>query len=83
MQCLKKPAKAKAQSVKKDIPKPGSTKKDVKLDRKNVASRAWHRKRDEVFAKTGDDEKAKHLASIASQKARQEWDRKHGKDKSH
>ena len=88
--CMKKPvakisgnsSSSKSLGVKKKEQKQGSKEKsELKNDRKNMMSRAWHRKRDEIFAKTGDDERAKELAAAASRAAGAAWDKANNKRK--
>lgn len=88
--CMKKPvaktsgksSSSKSFGAKAKDDKPGSkVKKVLKKDKKNTMSRAWHSKRDEIFAKTGDDERAKKLASEASRAAGAAWDKANNKRK--
>lgn len=89
-QCMKKPvaktsgksSSSKSVGAKPKENKQGSkVKKELEKDRKNTMSRAWHKKRDEIFAKTGDDEKAKKLAAAASMAAGAAWDKANNKRK--
>ena len=62
-----KPAEKKTSLVKKQQGK--TVKKELKMDRKNVHSRAWHSVRKKVYQQTGDDDLACRKATAAAQKA--------------